>query len=632
MRQQTRAVSALILGSILLPSVAAHATTYYVATNGSDSANDGKSVDKAWRSVAFAVSKMVAGDTTYVRGGTYNEGVIRFKRSGTQAAPIKLLNYLNEKPKIVFINPDEPDFDRILIQHASGRNVAMGWITIEGLELTNGHDGIKLQNVHDSVIQRNWIHDNKFMGILGIGARVRIDGNKINRNGWFAGCESGVTTSVGTSICNQHHGIYTNGSYFTITNNLIYDNLSYGITQNGSSSSSYNPEKHAGPEFAGAANWVIAHNTFAYNNYRAGIVVWGGSCDGSRIENNIFYENGVELATSGIQGIACSSCGGSENVRIRNNHAYASGTGAQAFISSSGFHASTVNSGNVINVSNPGFVNALASLPSSPNFALTAQSPVIDKGLVLAAVTTDFLGVTRPQGGGYDIGAYEFSGNASPPTACSQSPGSANYCKECGPCDKGVGNCTQDADCASGLQCAADIGSVYGFGATVDVCEPPAPSLANTYTMSASSADLTNPVTNLWDGCTDGKAACTTGSRSLSSFWVEFDLGQVHRLSSARLFGDANDNWQSSSWSLRYKLLPGDDWTTAADSQNALLNDWSTVSLDTFAQFVRVEVHGSAAGTGTEARELEIYGVPEEPSTPTPEPTTNPRANPLLLC
>ena len=34
-------------------------------------------------------------------------------------------------------------------------------------------------------------------------------------------------------------------------------------------------------------------------------------------------------------------------------------------------------------------------------------SPAINAGVTLSTVTTDFDGVSRPQGGVYDIGAYE---------------------------------------------------------------------------------------------------------------------------------------------------------------------------------------------------------------------------------
>lgn len=66
-------------------------------------------------------------------------------------------------------------------------------------------------------------------------------------------------------------------------------------------------------------------------------------------------------------------------------------------------------SGNLVNMGLPGFVSAPATVPASPNFALTAQSPAVDAGLPLAAVTMDLGGTPRPQGSAHDIGAYEFS-------------------------------------------------------------------------------------------------------------------------------------------------------------------------------------------------------------------------------
>ena len=393
-------ISAWLLASILLSTAPAHTATYYVATTGNDGNPGTKS--QPWRTVAYAVSTMVAGDTTYVMDGTYNEGVIRFMRSGTQAAPIKLLNYPEHAPKIAFNDPDA--IHRILIQHASGYNKAIGWITIEGLELTNGHDGIKWHNLHDSTIQRNWIHHNKFMGMLGIGGtRIRIDRNRINQNGWFAGCEGSFPKA-----CNLHHGIYAHGTYYTITNNLIYGNLSFGITHNGSSTSAYTPTVHAGPEFATAENWLIANNTFAYNAYRGGIVVWGPQCTNARIENNIFYENSVNVpsAPQGIEFVSSSSVTG---VKIRNNIAYATSPGSTVFITpgmTKWVHYTE--SGNSVNASNPRFVHASATLPDWPNFSLTEGSPAIDKGLDITTIREDFDGTPRPQGRAPDIGAYEY--------------------------------------------------------------------------------------------------------------------------------------------------------------------------------------------------------------------------------
>ncbi len=62
--------------------------------------------------------------------------------------------------------------------------------------------------------------------------------------------------------------------------------------------------------------------------------------------------------------------------------------------------------------------------PPNEDFSLAGGSPCIDAGAVLADVTTDFSGITRPQGLGYDIGAFEFMG----PNATSGSHPSIAIC------------------------------------------------------------------------------------------------------------------------------------------------------------------------------------------------------------
>ncbi len=385
-------------------SINSFAATYYVATNGSDTYQGTSS--QPFRTIAHAVNRMNPGDTTYVRGGIYREGPIRFKKSGSQVSPIKLLSAPDSSPVIDFSGAPKTTYPRILVQHSSGERYAMGYITIEGFEIKNGHDGIKFHNMHNSFIRRNWIHDNRTQGILGGGGHhIVFDRNRINHNGRFAGCAAGELDSQGTSVCNKDHGLYMNGSYFTLTNNLIYDNLSFGIQVNGSSSS-YSPTKYPSPEFAGASHWIIANNTLAYNHYRAGIVLWGTVLN-SRIENNIFYENNVRGKSTDTQGINMSP--GVREATIRNNLFYASGGGGILPYSSAAIPGiNYTQSGNIVNTANPRFVTAPATMPTSPNFALTSLSPAINRGLTNSLVGFDFLGVPRPRGGALDIGAYEF--------------------------------------------------------------------------------------------------------------------------------------------------------------------------------------------------------------------------------
>jgi hypothetical protein len=397
-----RTLGFYLLTAAIVTTMSAHAATYYVATTGSDH-NPGTE-DQPWQTIAHAVDLMVAGDTTYVKAGTYYERFIRFSKSGTAALPIKLLNYPGHSPIIDF--QDKVVTRRLLIEHGSGSNNAIAWITIEGFEIKNAWDGIKFYSGQDLTIRRNWLHDNIHQGILGVGAlRILIDRNKINHNGDFARC------AIEAWTCNQDHGIYAHGSSYTITNNLIYDNLGYGIQQNGSPTSFYSSSKHPSTSFAGAANWVVAHNTLAYQANRSGMVVWGSQCTNSKVYNNIFYENAVNSGSL-PQGVAFTSatCSG---VEIRNNYAYASasGSGGTSFLGN-GAPDGMVQSGNIVNTSSPAFVNAGLTVPVSPNFTLTTRSPAIDVGLPIASIRTAFDGTPRPQGRAADIGAYEYTAGA----------------------------------------------------------------------------------------------------------------------------------------------------------------------------------------------------------------------------
>lgn len=396
----------------------AHATDYYVATNGSDS-NAGSQA-APWRSVKHAVDTMVAGDTTYVKGGVYNDRNIWFTRSGTQSAPIRLLNAPGEFPIIDGGNGGSGS--GITIINGSGANHALGWITIEGFEIRHFTNGIVMRSAHDMVIRRNYVHDNysndHSVGIAGNGLRVLIDRNRIEHNGSFAFC------ALDSHHCNQDHGIYATGTNWTITNNVIVGNLSQGIQVAGypwcADGKCYGggSENKAGPEYGGVTGWLIANNTIAYNYYNGAIVLWQPDTTNTRIINNIFYDNGLKGGGT-PNGVEFLHSGGGHI--IQNNICYST-TKATVCI---GPGAGKYTGSNNVTV-NPNFVN-----PTGGNFQLQPSSPAIDKGLTLSEVTWDYAGGKRPYGAAYDIGAYEFgappdSGSPPPnPTGGDFSPGGA---------------------------------------------------------------------------------------------------------------------------------------------------------------------------------------------------------------
>lgn len=74
------------------------ATTYFVANNGSD-ANNGTSINTPLKTIQRAMGKVVAGDTVYVRGGTYREEITAY-RGGTAGNYVTVSGYENEVPVI----------------------------------------------------------------------------------------------------------------------------------------------------------------------------------------------------------------------------------------------------------------------------------------------------------------------------------------------------------------------------------------------------------------------------------------------------------------------------------------------------------------------------------------------------
>jgi hypothetical protein len=70
---------------------------YYVSVNDGSDTNSGTSIDSPFKTVQKAADLAVAGDTVYIRGGTYREDV-RVKNSGSPGNPIRFFAYQNEKP------------------------------------------------------------------------------------------------------------------------------------------------------------------------------------------------------------------------------------------------------------------------------------------------------------------------------------------------------------------------------------------------------------------------------------------------------------------------------------------------------------------------------------------------------
>jgi hypothetical protein len=91
--------------------VFAAGATYYVATNGSDSNNG--TIAYPWLTIQKAADTVVAGDTVYVRGGTYRE-YVTIGISGTLANPITYMAYPGESPVINASGLSDPGWGGII--------------------------------------------------------------------------------------------------------------------------------------------------------------------------------------------------------------------------------------------------------------------------------------------------------------------------------------------------------------------------------------------------------------------------------------------------------------------------------------------------------------------------------------
>jgi len=130
---------------ILFATCSAYCNTYYVATTGSDS-NPGTTIDYPFLTIPKAVTMVVAGDTIYVRGGTYTyTTTISLSASGTSGAKYYLFAYNNEKPILDFSGMADDDNNRGIILTGS-------YWYIKGLNIYKaGDNGMIIQGNYNRI-------------------------------------------------------------------------------------------------------------------------------------------------------------------------------------------------------------------------------------------------------------------------------------------------------------------------------------------------------------------------------------------------------------------------------------------------------------------------------------------------
>jgi parallel beta-helix repeat protein len=360
---------------------------YYVSADGSDTTGDG-SLALPWKTIAKAdeaLSLGPDGTVVHVLPGTYEPGDFYTTSSGAAGA------------RLVFRS--EERWGARLIDTSW---LSMGdYVDIVGFEFTGSQIlAIEFWGIYSRVLG-NYVHDIG-SGCQSTGALVtppneypyshdnEISGNIVLR------------VSVGTTNCNQYHGIYLAGPRMIARNNIVADVPGWGI--------------HTWHYVSD----VIVENNTIFNNRQGGIIIGNGDIDpsdpyydlgpheiaNSTIANNLVVNNGI--GTDAHYGIEEYGNIGLGNVFLSNvvyNNAPAD------ILMVHGQEQGTIPLSTVQ-------FNALFEsyqADGSGDYRLVAGAAAIDMGTTsCAAGVTDCApvdaidGASRPFGAQLDAGAYEY--------------------------------------------------------------------------------------------------------------------------------------------------------------------------------------------------------------------------------
>lgn len=392
--------------------------TFYVSNSGNNS-NNGFSINDAFNTIQFASDQVSAGDTVFVVSGTY-AGFDHRDVSGTALEPIIFMAL-----GTVLINQAGPiRNDGINIENAD-------YIVIDGFivnDMPGNGNGIRVV-LADHVVVRNCSCDNNA------------------ERGIFTGFTDDITIEY--NVCTNsvdEHGIYVSNSSDRpiIRYNECYGNNNIGIHMNGDLSSGgdgiisdaeiygniiHDNNQAAGINMDGCLNPLV-YNNLIYNNHNAqgialfqqdgaiptqsaqiynntiivpadgrwGILVNSGSNVGTIIKNNIIINlhawRGCITTESTAQ--FTSDC------NIVNNKLSASGDGSTIQFSSwqaLGMDANSLLAANLVDI----FTD-----PANNIYTLKSGSQAINSGCTfIGNPSYDIANMSRPQGIGNDIGAYE---------------------------------------------------------------------------------------------------------------------------------------------------------------------------------------------------------------------------------
>ncbi len=422
----------LVVGFIALP-VAGYAAVYYVATTGNDS-NPGTQ-SQPWLTIQHAADTVVAGDTVIVESGDYNERVeLPSHKSGTADAKIVFKADPSRSVNMTGFVGDQNDY--IVI---NGFN-----ITYTGPAWHGG--GVWVDGDHWEIVN-NYFHD---VTTAAINPTTLLDHSTdylyIANNHMYK-CNKGFVIRGNNCIAenneaerlvrHSNYGEDADYSRFFGSNNIIRNNYFHGTRMDEIGNSHVDGFQTFENNGYTAKNIIIEGNVVEGPVHEIAMLTGAdGSHDNIVFRNNIFTNS----RSWGIDACGITSLKIYNNVFAYINH---SGIGFSAARSGSGnpctgevknniffnvYKEYWAHDGSIMDAEknllyktdgtvdpneypndiinqNPDFV---APAATNGDFHLRPGSPAIDHGVTITSFNTDKDGNSRPQGSGYDIGAYEY--------------------------------------------------------------------------------------------------------------------------------------------------------------------------------------------------------------------------------